>query len=331
MKNVVLITLLLCGNLWGQDGLIAYFPFNGNTNDESGNGNNAFANGPTLTEDRFGKPDSAYSFDGRDDFLIIPYHPSLYPPSLSVAVWVKVREEPVSGKFLLTSSGDVLTPPFDPFRLRLKISRKIAARFEGDEDGAHADLESKTKLDLGRWYFIVTSYDENTGEARLYINGSLEDATQVKMVLDRNELGYMIGARQNYDGQPDSTTHFAGSLDDIRLYNRAISETEIRALFVEGTSSETKIEALEQNFPNPFSPTTTIRYVLSVPSRVVLKIFTTTGQEIKSLVNQTQSQGPQQVDWDGTNHDGLRVASGVYIYEIKAGRQSLCKKMVLLN
>ena len=331
VEKAGLVLLLLCSNLLGQDGLIAYFPFNGNTNDESGSANHAIANGPTLTADRFGKPDSACSFDGIDDFLRIPYHPSLYPASLSATVWVKVSESLLSGKYILTSSGDVATPPFDPFRLRLKISRKITSRFEGDEDRSQIDLESESKLELGRWYFIATSYDANTGNASLYINGNLEDVTSLKMVLDRNELGYMVGAGQRFDGQPDSTTHFSGSIDDIRLYDRAISEAEVQSLFNKGTQFEIKIEMLEQNFPNPFNPTTRIRYVLAVPAKVVLNIFAITGQKVRTLVNANQAAGLQVVDWNGTDHNGRRVASGLYIYRIEAGRQDISKKMLLLN
>jgi len=52
-----------------NDGLIAHYPFNGNANDASGNGNHGTVNGATLTEDRFGNADSAYKFDGQDDYI----------------------------------------------------------------------------------------------------------------------------------------------------------------------------------------------------------------------------------------------------------------------
>ena len=63
---VCVVVFLFCGITHAglSDGLVAYYPFNGNANDESGNGNNGTVNGATLTTDRFGKVNSAYSFDG---------------------------------------------------------------------------------------------------------------------------------------------------------------------------------------------------------------------------------------------------------------------------
>ena len=55
------------------DGLVAWYPFNGNANDESGNGNSGTVNGATLTTDKDGNENSAYSFDGSDDFIDIPF------------------------------------------------------------------------------------------------------------------------------------------------------------------------------------------------------------------------------------------------------------------
>ena len=75
MKRVIVVALTVigmiffCGNVQAglNDGLVANYPFNGNANDGSGNGNDGIVNGVTLTTDRFGNADSAYSFDGVDD------------------------------------------------------------------------------------------------------------------------------------------------------------------------------------------------------------------------------------------------------------------------
>ena len=71
------------------DGLMAYYPFSGNTNDESGNGNDGTVNGATLTQDRFGNSDSAYNFDGIDDYIMISSSASLdIRTSVTLSAWV---------------------------------------------------------------------------------------------------------------------------------------------------------------------------------------------------------------------------------------------------
>jgi hypothetical protein len=70
-------------------GLVAYYPFNGNANDESGNGNHGSVYGATLTEDRFGVPDSAYSFDGQNNFIQIENINDFKLTSWTIAGWIR--------------------------------------------------------------------------------------------------------------------------------------------------------------------------------------------------------------------------------------------------
>ncbi len=88
---------------------------------------------------------------------------------------------------------------------------------------------------------------------------------------------------------------------------------------------------LRQNFPNPFNPETSIRLQLPEASQVTLKVYNILGQEIKTLVNKNLDAGYHTIRWDGTNNIGLKVASGVYIYRMKAGGFINSKKMVFLK
>lgn len=85
------------------------------------------------------------------------------------------------------------------------------------------------------------------------------------------------------------------------------------------------------NYPNPFNPTTTIHYYLPNSEQVVLKIFTITGQDIRTLINQPQTAGEHLVAWDGTDNNNNLVGSGVYIYQFKAGNQMKSRKMLLIR
>ena len=89
---------------------------------------------------------------------------------------------------------------------------------------------------------------------------------------------------------------------------------------------------LRENYPNPFNPVTTIRYALAQSEAVTIEIYNILGQKVKTLINNVQtSSGRYRVQWDSTNDFGSRVASGVYIYRIRAGKNIAMKKMVLIK
>ena len=228
---ILLTWLIAAGSgLMAQDGLIAYYPFNGNANDESNNGNHLVVKGSTLTEDRFNKADSSYRFDGRDDYMLIPYNAGLRPSSFAATVWIKVEELPEFGKYILTTSADVKTPPYDPFRLRLKVSGKIEARYEGNNDSVRLVLDSNSIVKLGKWHFIATYYDEQSGDAMLYFDNKLEASSNAKMILDTNDYDAVIGAGITASGLIDTTTIFPGCIDDIRLFNRGLTRACLCAI-----------------------------------------------------------------------------------------------------
>ncbi len=86
---------------------------------------------------------------------------------------------------------------------------------------------------------------------------------------------------------------------------------------IAGTTTPTQF-MLDQNYPNPFNPTTEIRYALPYEAAVTLKVFNILGQEIATLVNETQSAAYYRVTWDGTNSRSGAVASGIYFFRMDA-------------
>ncbi len=83
---------------------------------------------------------------------------------------------------------------------------------------------------------------------------------------------------------------------------------------------------LEQNFPNPFNPTTTIQYQLPADARVTLKVYDILGSEVTTLVNEEQEAGYKEVKFKGSSY-----ASGMYIYRLTSGNFSSIKKMMLVK
>ena len=88
---------------------------------------------------------------------------------------------------------------------------------------------------------------------------------------------------------------------------------------------------LEQNFPNPFNPTTTIRFGIPEAGTVRLTVYSTTGQRVRTLIDGPLGAGVYEVVWDGRDESGRPVASGAYVYHLTDGRRSLVRKMVLLR
>jgi len=89
--------------------------------------------------------------------------------------------------------------------------------------------------------------------------------------------------------------------------------------------------ALYQNYPNPFNPITTIRYDLPKIGKVSLRVYDLLGQEVATLVDETQEAGYKSVRWNSTNHAGNFVASGVYFYRLEVGQFVDIKKLMVIK
>ncbi len=89
--------------------------------------------------------------------------------------------------------------------------------------------------------------------------------------------------------------------------------------------------ALDQNFPNPFNPVTTISYNLAASSNVSMNIYSVVGQHVKTLVDGVMPAGAHSVTWDGTDDAGRQVTSGIYFYSITAGDFNMTRKLMLLR
>ncbi len=91
------------------------------------------------------------------------------------------------------------------------------------------------------------------------------------------------------------------------------------------------VNALEPNYPNPFNPSTTIRFSLAGPGHTSLRVYDVAGRLVRSLVDDTLDDGMHEIPWDGTNERGDVAASGVYFYRLVTGRFKQTRRMVLLR
>ena len=88
---------------------------------------------------------------------------------------------------------------------------------------------------------------------------------------------------------------------------------------------------LFQNYPNPFSQNTTVRFVLPEAAEINLKIYNVRGQLVKTLVSGQLESGFHSIAWDGLGNDGKRVASGLYIYRLQTSNHLFVKKMLFVK
>ena len=148
---------------------------------------------------------------------------------------------------------------------------------------------------------------------------------------DSRVLCVNTGPIDQLQGLTDPTIVFSGDLfSDYRRVTKGMDSDvfeELGALSGKLPSNY----SLTGNYPNPFNPTTLIRYELSEESPVRLIIYNVTGQEIKLLIDEEQSAGYKSVTWDGRDNDGRAVATGIYFYRLNVRGFSQTKKMVLLK
>ena len=202
-----------------------------------------------------------------------------------------------------------------------------------------------TMLDLGT--LGVGSYARDISGDGRYVFGSFQNANSENRAFRWNErTGGMEDLNVTFAtllNDSSTLTHAMGVTPGTRFivgkgFNAATGREEAYILdtlsIVTSIRTATEIPkrfALFQNYPNPFNPSTTIEYQLSVAGEVTLRIYDILGRQVRELVNERQKSGYYKAIWDGTNDAGLSVASGVYLYRLKAGDYTAVRKMVLLR
>ena len=136
----------------------------------------------------------------------------------------------------------------------------------------------------------------------------------------------------------DYNYNFKGILDDIRIYDYALSLDKIAELFDFSTDiADEKIDLIPsstklfQNYPNPFNGDTNIKYQISQVSNVKLEIYNILGQKIKTLVNKSQSSGYYSVVWNGKNELDHFTNAGIYLLRFSDGIYDECRKLIYLK
>ena len=199
------------GSVGQDDGLVAHWPLDGNASDASGNGNHGMTRGVTPTADRFGKANGAYHFDGTSSFICIPNSPSLdITGNITMSAWVKL------------ASADSVVSVIDKCGSSWRF-QIYAARGEAEIGATQTFIYFDCAFPVEKWCHVAATCDGRM--ARLYLDGALIGQSERSFGFNRSSANVYIGSDPFVDCE-----YYNGDMDDLRIYNRALSADEVQAL-----------------------------------------------------------------------------------------------------
>jgi len=227
LLSVVFFSLATFAQVNLEEGLVAYYPFNGNANDESGNGNDGVVNGATLTVDRFGNAGNAYEFDGVDDFIDFIGSPTSNVDNFSISCWINPSVlNQLRGTAVLMGVDGLVGGNPSLNGVSICVGGGSFGAVDSRINGAVSDVQmlpsSYYISTINTWYHVI--FLRENAVYKLYVDKSLALNTSGGAPNIPTEL--KIGSASG-DG------FFKGTIDDIRIYDRALTEAEIQELYNE--------------------------------------------------------------------------------------------------
>jgi Concanavalin A-like lectin/glucanases superfamily/Secretion system C-terminal sorting domain len=257
-----------------QDGLIGYWPFNGNAQDQSSLANHGEVNGATLTTDRCDKRNSAYEFNGIDNFIEVKDSESLSNMnSITMSAWIFLDNDSKPFQGILTKwwQGVNCTDNSDNYCMAINNVPQTnnEAKFVcGTNNYTNYQLQSTVKVNTNNWMHLSFVHDKTVG-GKLYINGVFAGSTDIPGEICKSTNPLLIGADNN---RGTYWRFFDGKIDDLAIWNRALSDSEIVDVYNAGscncldTLSEDKFKwsTGEKGRKITVSPNTSTMYTLEV-------------------------------------------------------------------
>jgi hypothetical protein len=257
---------------------------------------------------RFSDQGNPFAFKGTTP--VLQPGQSYTPPEAAVVVtgedeWFDVTVKYISAYAPALLVPDTATTTFC-FRRTVPVLLKD---FQGEyaDDGVHLWWSVAAEEGINGWR--IYRRPEGAGVAELITGAALPENSR-----EYRDSGVSTAGRYTYE-----------------LYALIDGKEQIAGTTVVKTASPGV--ALHQNTPNPFAASTTIEYAIGERSNVVLTIYDAAGRRVRVLVDAAQDPraGGYSASWDGKNDHGEAVASGVYVYRLKAGKATVSKKMMLLR
>ncbi|MGV8964585.1 MAG: LamG-like jellyroll fold domain-containing protein [Candidatus Saccharimonadaceae bacterium] len=326
-RILLLVVIIIClsnqtfsqiPNYVPTNGLIGWWPFTGNANDENNSGNNGIVNGPVLTEDRNGVQNQAYLFDGIDDQIIIPDAPSLrlLNTDFTFNTWILPLDH---GYHHIWYKG----------RSAGNDSLKYLFGWESDKFSYHLNGPG---LSSGIWAYSETMANSNwqmgtivksIDTIKFYINGVFINQKIVNTpVSNTTNYDVLIGSNEPEPIFPASGW-WNGKIDDIGLWNRALNDAEIQGLYY-GTPTSINENRAKVNlviYPNPTENSISIISDIN-NEEIIYRILNSKGQ----IVFNTKTYGTLNVDLSNL------TTSGIYLVQrINTNGTIECSRKIILK
>ncbi len=304
--------------------LVAFYPFDGNAADMSGYDNDGIIKGATLVPDRFAVQASALRFADTDDVVQIANHPSLnFRRTISINLWMKMDK--------ITRESYVLSHGSWQNRLKLSILPDRRLRWTIKTTSGVMDLDSRNALDVDSLYNVCVTF--GAGSASIFLNGRLNSRKRWDGFLETTRIDLVIGQML----PANSEYGFYGLIDDVRIYNALLTESEIAALYDLKTGIGEYAQVLPKEtglatpYPNPFNQSTEIGYNLSTESRIEISVYNVLGQKIRKLLDCRQNPGRYALPWNGDDDLGMSLPSGLYFLIMKTDGLIESSKITILR
>lgn len=211
-------------------GLVAFYPFNGNANDESGNNNNGIIYGATLTEDRFGNPESAYNFNGLNNYILVRNPVGLSNSKYSFSLWLNISQLPLTHQcnFILELGYPNLQGHVIAINNQFTQTNPTSGWSVNSPNLSSSRINFQTGIlpNINTWYHLT--FIRNDTSVYIYENGII-----LKHVLTNGEFASYPDPVNLYLGSRSlvwDNYFFNGIIDDIRVYNRVLTDSEINEL-----------------------------------------------------------------------------------------------------
>jgi hypothetical protein len=216
------------------NGLVAWYPFNGNANDESGNGNNGTVNGATLTMDRNGNASGAYGFSQIINSIQTSAVPILGDNSRTYSLWINIQDVLGIGEEIVVFGAGGNGVLGTGFNLVMFQSTTDPGKIDLGVDLGASFARWQADLSPNNWHHVVVQYENTFGhyvtDCKVYANGQLLSTINgtyyPNVVINTIEgSNFVLGIGGDVNQQ------FIGFMDEVSLYNRALSQEEITALY----------------------------------------------------------------------------------------------------
>lgn len=273
--------------------------------------------------------DGALSFDGSDDYVVVAHNEVLdfRDESFSISVWLKSEILTGNSIYLINkgsfSADETAGTNGKWYGIEIK-NNELRFAVDDNSNKSQATLANVNGLLEETWAHIVAVRDTQDGNLKLYVNGEMLASTSDVTGSISQEIDLYVGSSTSGTGT------IAGILDELKLFNYALSGEEVLAIYESlagGVGIEERLagEGLPVRiYPNPFSTSTTIQYQLRSDSEVTLRIYNVLGMEIETLVKQQQAAGSHSVTFDASD-----LERGIYFYGLKIGSWEQKGKMLL--